>query len=340
MQEESKFAKPPMMEDLEGRLLLSAITPSPDAPVQEYTGPAVHAAMVPGAAPSVFSTQEASAEGDPVPPDPPFTLLGSPLGYVTNSTPISGFGDPDGFGNLMGGDGDPGKPIWYAVTDQGYVHAFDRGNATPLYSVDTGHPGLTGAALTGYSGADPLLTLCAGTNLYKGSITGQTWNETSLQGFATSDFTDNDYAFGHNFGATQSDGINRVDGVELTRIGNGQVRSLDYIEFKLGIFDNPIVQLDGDLFGNCDSMGVPFGSGVLADFGNVFDIEGIAYFDGGFAAIQQPWIDVHAEQPYQQHMQSIPEPATAALLAAGALALLDQHYKKQNGISVADNSEE
>ena len=42
-----------------------------------------------------------------------------------------------------------------------------------------------------------------------------------------------------------------------------------------------------------DSEGIPFGAIKALDLNNSTTVEGIAYFDGGFAVVQGPMVETH-----------------------------------------------
>lgn len=255
--------------------------------------------------------------------------LGNPLDDVHDSTPISSFAAPDGFGNLTGADGDVSSPIWAATTDLGYIHLFDGMSSSPISTIDTGISGLTGIA---YLGNDNF-ALSAGHTIYEGSILGSSWNQTGTIDLTTSDLTDIDFALGQYFIATQSDGIRRVEGDGSTEeLISGAFSAVDIIDFQPNTYDNGMIQFGGEQFRNIDSNGIPFGSGKLVDFNSPVTILGVAYFDGGMALPVGLGVYIHAEQAYQEHMAQIPEPSTIALLGIGALGLLARSFVRKNGI--------
>jgi hypothetical protein len=259
------------------------------------------------------------------PKDAKAGLLGDPLGSLpAQSVPVSSFAKPANYGNLTGADGDVSSPIWYATSDLGYILAFNGANPTPVSAILTGKD-LTGIA---YKGNNEF-ALSAGSMIYEGNLNNGTWNETKRMLLGTSNISDIDFALGSYFIATDGNGIRKVEGDGSTSLVYNQngCKSVDMITFKENTYDNPLLQFaqNNNGFINADLSGNAFGDRQPMNLNNAVDIQGIAYFGGqnpGFAVVQAPGVQLHNSlNPLQDNMQTIPEPATLAMLGAGALAL-------------------
>jgi hypothetical protein len=258
--------------------------------------------------------------------------LGNPLDSLPDqSNPVQSFYNIGNYGNLTGADGDVSSTTWVACSDKGGIISYNgSNNSAPIGIIDIGIPGLTGIACLG----NDRYAVSAGKNIYEGTLSGCDWTTTNIISplGIWSDLTDVDFALGSYFIATQSNGILRVNSDESTTQlnipGVGAWKSLDIIEFKADTYDNPIMQFatGANFFNNINVGGFPIGSSKDVFLDNTFDIQGIAYFDGGFAVVQSLQFDIHNPMDIQQYMQPIPEPYTIALLGFGILNLL-RHKK-------------
>lgn len=238
--------------------------------------------------------------------------LGDPLSSLpAQSTPIASFAKPANVGNLTGADGDVSSPYWYATTDLGFLLTYNGADPTPVSIVDTGIPGATGVACLGGN----RLAICAGKKIYEGTLNNGTWTADNviIVMNLNGDLTDVDYALGCYFVATQNDGVRRVDGNgSSTLMVNGVAQSVDAITFEPDSFDNPMMQIasGNNGFQNMTFSGNLFGTAKLMNLNPSYTIQGLAYFDGGFAVVQAPGVGIHSPlagvQPY---MASFPEPA-------------------------------
>jgi hypothetical protein len=242
------------------------------------------------------------------------------------STPVQSFYNIGNYGNLTGADGDVSSTTWVACSDKGGIISYNgTNNSAPIGIIDIGIPGLTGIACLG----NDRYAVSAGKDIYEGTLSGSDWTTTNIISplGIWSDLTDVDFALGSYFIATQSNGILRVnsDG-STTQIKTGLAESLDIIEFIQGTYDNPMMQFaqGGNGFINVDNNGNPFGQPKPVYLDNTFDITGVAYFKGGFATVQSLQFDIHEPMAFQEHI--IPEPATIALLALGALGFKKRTY--------------
>ncbi len=230
--------------------------------------------------------------------------LGDPLlSLPAESIPTGGFAAPNTtlYGNLTGADGDVTSPIWYLVTDDGYIHTCEGNNLKP--GVDPIFTGVTGAS--GICITPNGLAISQGTDIYEGRIVGGAWildDIVGLTGF-TSDTTDVDWFNGSYFVSTLSDGIRRVesDG-STTHVGSGTAYAVDFIGFLPNTYDNLMQQLTGEFFNNVDEQGNQIGGSKTVDMNNVTTIQAVAYYNGGMAIIQKPGVNIHNPLAYHQHM--------------------------------------
>ena len=257
--------------------------------------------------------------------------LGDPLQSLPlQSVPVAANIKPDNVGFLSGADGDVADPVWVATTDQGYLLFFNGFDPTPVNVVDMGLSGATGVAWLGNN----RFAISAGNTIYEGNLSGGTWNQTGGHSFSgMSTINDVDYALGHYFIATASDGVRRVESDWTTTevySGNG-VLAVKVVEFQPNSYDNPMLNLAGGDHGfrNADSSGTPFGFPKPVQLNNGLNIEGIAYYSGGFAVVQSEGTEIHNPFTFQQHMASmtVPEPSAAVLLLAATPLLLPRRRR-------------
>ena len=81
---------------------------------------------------------------------------------------------------------------------------------------------------------------------------------------------------------------------------------------------------DDNGFWNADTSGAPLGGPRPVYLNNDYSIEGLAYFSGGFAVVQDTVVGIHNPFTFQQHIAplGVPEQSTAALLLATTPLLL------------------
>jgi hypothetical protein len=251
----------------------------------------------------------------------------------SQSTPVQTFYNIGNYGNLTGADGDISSTTWVACSDRGAIIFYNgTDNCAPIGIRDIGIPGLTGIACLGNN----RYAVSAGKKIYEGDFSSGTWGTTKIISplGIWSDITDVDFALGNYFIATQSNGVlkvnNDVSTTNLNVPGVGAWKSLDVIEFKPNIYDNPIIEFatGSNFFNNINSTGLLLGNAKDVFLDNTFDIQGTAYFKGGIAVVQSFQFDIHNPLGIQQDMQPVPEPSTMALLALGILNLAV--YKKKH----------
>jgi hypothetical protein len=244
--------------------------------------------------------------------------LGSPLNGVYESIPVSSFAKPTGYKSLTGADGDISSTMWYASNTDGFIFGFDGSNSSPVTIIETTISGVTGIAYKGNN----QFALSSGKSIYEGTITGTNWmlTNTITLNDLTSDLTDIDFALESYFIATQYEGIRKVlNDTSTVKIANGSYQSIDIITFLPFTYDNPLEQI-GNIFNSIDFDTNPI-SGMMFNLHNSYTIHGIAYFDGGFAVVQNAGVQIHDMQGFQPYMEPVPEPATLMLMGLSLIGI-------------------
>lgn len=235
---------------------------------------------------------------------------GSPLPLIPTSTnPINTYPKPMA-NDLKGGDGDPTLDEWVAVDAGGVLHFYNGNSATPARSVNTGIAGATGVAYTP-SG----LVISQGMNLWEGTENAGSWqtSRTFTPTGITSDILDVDWALGKYFISTLSNGLRRVEAddssVPLTGYdpADGWL-NLEVMTFLDGTYC-PIIQIsqgangfyDIDTSGNAISISKP------VNLNQIQNIQGIAYYNGGFAVVVEPGIKHYSPWSFAPDMAPIPQ---------------------------------
>jgi hypothetical protein len=243
---------------------------------------------------------------------------------------VSSFAKPSGTLRLRGADGDPASSVWVAVDEFGIAIFYDGANPTPIRMVDTGELYVTGIAMLG----NDRFALSAENKIIEGYFTADMWHETGTHALigGLSTINDLDYALGHYFIATASDGIRRVESDwSSTVVYNlDDQLALKMFEFKPDTYDNSMMEFaNNNAFINTDSSGMAFGDTKGVHPYNSFNIQGLAYFSGGFAVVQSTKVDIHNPFTFQQYLapMSVPEPSTALLLLAATPLLLLRRRK-------------
>lgn len=249
--------------------------------------------------------------------------LGNPLDALpVQSIPISSYAVPDGVGRFSGADGDVLDEKWFAVTNSGFILGYNGGDSTVVDLIDSGISGASGIT---YKGGNNW-AISSGITIYEGTLTSGGWTPTGTIDLTdlSSNISDLDFGLGNYTVLTEQD-IRRVNDDKSTRIINpygANVGAIEIIEFQLNTYDNPLLQVasGNNGFYNMDMTGNIFGNPALVYLNNGLDIEGIAYFDGGFAIVQSLGNQIHASLEIQQYMasqNSVPEPAAGLLLLSG-----------------------
>jgi len=275
--------------------------------------------MVKKAAPLAGLVFAVSAEAAP---------LGDPLNALpSQSTPYTNFEKPVGSSNLSAADGQPNSPVWVAGNTLGTIFFYNGANPVPIKMVDCGYSNLSGVA---FMGNDHYL-ITSGSDLIEGVINGSTWSDVRSKGYGST-FTDVDYTpSGLIFAGTTANGVRLLnwDGTSTLVDNLNSMAAVKAIEFLPDTYNNSVIQLaaDSDAFKNLAANNTTFGyKDVYLNNGS--SIEGIAYFNGGFAVVQAPGVEIHNPLTIQENMKPVtvvPEPSTlGGAVLLGMLALRRQ----------------
>lgn len=255
--------------------------------------------------------------------------LGNPLDALPDqSIPISSYAVPDGVGRFSGADGDVSNEKWFAVTNNGFILGYNGGNSAVADLIDSGISGASGIT---YKGGNDW-AISAGKTIYEGTLTTGGWTQTGSIDLTdlSSDISDLDYGLNAYFILTGSNGVRKVNSdYTTTQIENvsANIGSIDILEFLPNTYSNPLLQLaSGDNgFRNIDTAGNVFGNPIPVYLNHGLDIQGIAYFDGGFSVVQSLGNQIHEPLSIQQYMASqnpVPEPVAGLLFLSGLPLLL------------------
>jgi|GEM_PF-2167796 len=260
--------------------------------------------------------------------------LGNPLDALPDqSIPISSYAVPDGVGRFSGADGDVSNEKWFAVTNNGFILGYNGGNSAVADLIDSGISGASGIT---YKGGNDW-AISAGKTIYEGTLTTGGWTQTGSIDLTdlSSDISDLDYGLNAYFILTGSNGVRKVNSDYTTSLIGGvsaNIGGIKVIEFQPDTYDNPLFQWasGNNVFYNMTELGNLIGNSEPVNLNNGLDIQGIAYFNGGFSVVQSLGNQIHSPLIIQENMAStnpVPEPAAGFLLLSGLPLLLRKNKK-------------